>query len=422
MTYKPYFFILFSFLPLLGFAQVHQVNRPIRFWGSPDSKTAWKAFNDLSIDFINTDHPFEANQYLSALKSNVTSSSKRHPIYTPTFEYDKTAPIKNIILMIGDGNGLAHISAGMFAHGNELNMAKLKHIGLVKTQSVDDFTTDSAAGATAYATGQKTNNRAISVSADDVDLQSLPELLKEYQFTNGIITTDRLTGATPAAFYSHVKDRDMVPEIAAALQNSSIDLFIGGGRSDFQNDSNNYIEQLEHAGYTFLPSLRDLSGADAAKVGYFQGEDNVPSVLQERGDYLSEATTGALQFLKKKEQPFFLMIEGAMIDTGGHWNSAETVVEEEIDFDKAVGLAVQFADQNPGTLVLITADHETGGVTLPQGDMKSGKVELNFETEDHTAIMVPLFAYGVHAEEFMGFYENTFVFEKLLELVKKAHH
>ena len=400
-------------------SKVHQAKRPVRFWGSPDSKTAWKAFHDLEIDYINTDHPFEANQYLGGLKSNLTRSANRHPIYKPAFKANSEQPISNIILMIGDGNGLAHITAGMNAHGNELNLAQLKHIGLVKTQSADDFTTDSAAGATAFATGHKTNNRAVSVDLDDKPLRSLPEILKEYQYNNGIITTDRVTGATPAAFYAHVKDRDRVVEIASCLQNSSLDLFIGGGKSDFLNVEQDYIGGLIKTGYSILTSLNELPTSKASKVGFFEGENDVPSIPQGRGDYLSEAASGALQFLKAKKQPFFLMIEGAMIDTGGHWNSAETVVEEEIDFDKAVGIALKFADENPGTLVLITADHETGGVTLPQGNMETGEVELSFQTEDHTAIMVPLFAYGPHAEEFMGVYENTAVFEKIMELVKK---
>lgn len=401
-------------------AKVHQVKKPIRFWGSPDGKTAWKTFHDLGIDYINTDHPFEANQYLNGLKSNVTSSENRHAIYKPTYETSSKVLIKNIILMIGDGNGLAHISAGMFAHGNDLNLAQLKHIGLVKTQSADDFTTDSAAGATAFATGHKTNNRAISVDPQGKQLRSLPEILKEYQYNNGLITTDRMTGATPSAFYAHVRDRDRVADIASELASSSIDLFIGGGRSDFLNENQDYLTSLKSRGVTILNSLTELQHTKASKVGFFEGENDVPSILQGRGDYLSQATTGALQFLSREGQPFFLMIEGAMIDTGGHWNSAATVVEEVIDFDKAVGIAIQFADQHPGTLVLITADHETGGVTIPQGNMESGQVELSFETEDHTAILVPLLAYGSHAEEFMGIYENTFVFQKLMELVKKA--
>lgn len=398
--------------------KVHSVDKPIRFWGSPDSKTAWKAFYDLGIDYINTDHPFEANSYLKGLKSNVTSSSRRHEIYQPEFLSDTSGPLNNIILMIGDGNGLAHISAGMYAHEKELNLLQLKNIGLVKTHSADDFTTDSAAGATAYATGQKANNRAISVAPDGSILKSLPEILKKYHFNNGVVTTDRLTGATPSAFYAHRKDRDMVPEIASDLKNSSLDLFIGGGKSDFLNNTNDFISPLKEKGFTILNSLDQLDQIEAPKVGFFEGENDVPSILQGRGDYLAKATNGALSFLTKKNAPIFLMIEAAMIDTGGHWNSAGTVVEEEIDFDISIGEVLKYADMHPGTLVIITADHETGGVTIPQGNLQIGEVELNFETEDHTAIMVPVFAYGYKSEEFRGVYDNTEIFKKIIQLVE----
>lgn len=168
--------------------KVHAVDRPIRFWGAPDSKTAWKAFADMGIDFINTDMPFEASRYLSSLNGNVVSSQHRHEIYHPQFKVDGAAvPVTQIILMIGDGNGLAQISAGMYAHGNQLNLTQLRHIGLVKTQSADDFTTDSAAGATALATGQKANNRAIGVSPDGKAMANLPEVLEQYSDRKSVV-------------------------------------------------------------------------------------------------------------------------------------------------------------------------------------------------------------------------------------------
>ena len=402
--------------------KVHDVNRPIRFWGAPDSKSAWKAFYDMGIDYINTDHPYLANQYLQSLESNVVSSHRRHQIYQPAYKVDGAkVPIKNIILMIGDGNGLAHISAGMYAHDNQLNLTQLRHIGLIKTQSADDFTTDSAAGATALATGQKANNRAIAYSVDGLPLESLPELLKDYNFSSGVVTTDHVTGASPAAFYAHQKDRNMIGEIAADLSKSSLDLFIGGGKNDFLTYGRNLIVPLENAGFTLLGSLDELGEDNGDRVGYFASNQGLPTVAKGRDGYLQAATAQALTYLTKKQKPFFLMVEGAMIDTGGHLNNAETVVEEEIDFDEAVGQAIRFADNHPGTLVIITADHETGGVTLPQGNLKEGEVELDFDTKDHTAIMVPLFAYGPHANEFMGVYENTAIFEKLMNLVRKYY-
>ncbi|GGF49975.1 hypothetical protein GCM10011339_43180 [Echinicola rosea] len=402
--------------------KAHAVDRSIRFWGAPDSKTAWKAFADMGIDFINTDRPFEASQYLNSLNSNVVSSQHRHEIYHPKFKVDGVAvPVTQIILMIGDGNGLAHISAGMYAHGNQLNLTQLKHIGLVKTQSADDFTTDSAAGATALATGKKANNRAIGFSTEGTALSNLPELLKNYSFTTGIVTTDHVTGATPASFYAHREDRGMVEGIAEDLSKSPLNLFIGGGKNDFLVKGRDLIAPLDAAGFTIVKSLDELDGNNIKKAGYFASNQGLPTVMKGREGFLKSATTRSLAFLSKKAQPFFLMIESAMIDSGGHWNDAKTVVEEEIDFDEAVGEVIAYADDHAGTLVLITADHETGGVTLPQGNVGKEEIELDFDTKDHTGIMVPLFAYGAHADEFIGVYENTEIFEKIMRLVEQYH-
>ncbi|MBD8487329.1 alkaline phosphatase [Echinicola sp. CAU 1574] len=402
--------------------KVHEAGRPIRFWGAPDSKSAWKAFYDLGIDYINTDMPFEANQYLNSLKGNVVTSTFKPEIYYPEFKSDGVdMPIRNIVLMIGDGNGLAHISAGMYTNGNNLNLTQLRHIGLVKTQSADDFTTDSAAGATALATGQKANNRAIGFSTDGKALQNIPEILSAYNFSAGIVTTDNVTGASPAAFYAHQKDRSMIEGIASDLSKSQLDLFIGGGKNDFLTQGRDLISPLEEAGFHLAGSLEEFSTIDKGRIGYFGSNQELPTVEKGRVGFLLKATDQALSFLTKKERPFFLMIEGAKIDTGGHFNDAKTVVEEELDFDDAIGKVLQFADENPGTLVLITADHETGGVTLPQGNLERREVELNFDTHDHTGILVPLFAYGPHANEFTGVYENTVVFKKLMKLIKQYY-
>src|SRR5690606_32284329 len=144
-----------------------------------------------------------------------------HEIYKPKFEVDGAkVPVKNVILMIGDGNGLAQISSALFSNNNELNLTQLRNMGLVKTQAADDFTTDSAAGATAFATGEKANNRALGVDPAGRPLRNLPNLLDELGFSSGIVTTDQLTGATPAAFYAHHPERDDSDEIAAYLPKS----------------------------------------------------------------------------------------------------------------------------------------------------------------------------------------------------------
>lgn len=401
---------------------VHSFQKPVRFWASPDSKSAWRAFHEMGVDFINTDQPGNAMNYLSSLGRNVYTNEIKHPIYQPTFEFDgKENPVKNIIFLIGDGNGLAQISSGLFANGGDLNLAQLKNMGLIKTQASDDFTTDSAAGATAYATGQKTNNRALGIGPEGDTLRNLPDILNEYQFSSGIITTDQLTGATPAAFYAHHSERDDANDIAAWLPNSQLDLFIGGGQKDFTRFGVNRLEELENGGIELLDELKEVGNSSSSRVGYFSAEGSNLSIENGRGDFLKTSAMEALEYLGRKKTPFFLMIESALIDSGGHANSTSTIVTEMLDFDILIGEMIKYADQNSGTLLIITADHETGGVSIPQGNLQSGEVELAFHSDDHTGIMVPVFAYGSHSGDFRGFYENTEVFEKIISIVKKYH-
>ncbi len=397
---------------------VHSFQKPVRFWASPDSKSAWKAFYDMGIDYINTDQPVNAKNYLSTLGRNVYTAETKHSVYQPTFESDGVEmPVKNVIFLIGDGNGLAQISAGLFANGGKLNLAQLKNIGFIKTQAADDFTTDSAAGATAFATGKKTNNRALGVAPDGSLLPSLPEILADYQFSSGIITTDQLTGATPAAFYAHHPERDDSDQIAAYLPNSKLDLFIGGGKRTFEK----LIPELESSGFELVDQLNQIAASRANRVGFFSAESSNPSMEKGRGDFLSQSAMEATAFLKTKNQPFFLMIESAMIDSGGHSNSTSTIVTEMLDFDRLIGEMMRFADENPGTLLIITADHETGGVSIPQGNLDSGEVELAYHSDDHTGIIVPIFAYGPHSDDFRGIYENSEVFDRIIDLVLKYH-
>lgn len=394
-------------------ALVHGYNKPVRFWASPDSKSAWKAFYEMGEDYINTDHPIQAAEYLSKLNENIYQNTSFHTIYQPTFESDGVqVPIENIILLIGDGNGLAQLSAGLFSHKNELNLTQLKNIGLIKTQAADDFTTDSAAGATAFATGSKTNNRAIGVDPSGKTLSNLPELLSSDGFKSGIITTDQLTGATPAAFYAHHSERDDSDQIASFLSKSALDLVIGGGAKVFQSEKENLI----NAGFTLIEGLDKIEGD---RLGYFVSDGSLAKKLEGRGDFLLESTRFALEFFQRKGNPFFLMIESAFIDSGGHSNSTSTIVSEMLDFDELIGEVIQFADKNPGTLVLITADHETGGVSIPQGDVSSNTVELGFHSDDHTGILVPIFAYGPYSDRFRGVYENTELFHKIWDLEKR---
>lgn len=388
----------------------HKLNKPFRFWGAPDSKSAWKAFVDLNVDFINTDNPFEAIKYTKSLSQRISYNKQVSKVYTPNFKNDRTnMKVKNIILLIGDGNGLSQISAATLANGGELTLTQLKSIGFLKTQSADDFTTDSAAGGTALATGVKTYNRAIGVGPGGHPVKNISEVLAKKGFKTACITTDEITGATPASFYAHQKDRSHTGKIAADLAKSDLTLFIGGGAKHFSE-----IQQLP---FTIKPSINEIN-PDDERVGVFIAEGSPPGIKEGRGDVLAKATGKSLEFLKNKKTPFFLMVEGAQIDTYGHFNDTEGIIAEGIDFDKAVTEAIKFSDANKNTLVIVTADHETSGFAIPQGNIDNKVIEGDFTTHDHTGTMVPIFAYGPQSDKFQGVYENNELFGKILEILK----
>lgn len=390
-------------------AKAHALHKPFRFWATPDSKSAWKAFVDMGVDFINTDMPNACVSYVTTLKERVVQNSVFSEVYRPTFVSDQQPKKpKNVILLIGDGNGLTQISSATLANGGELSLTQLKSIGFIKTQSADDFTTDSAAAGTAIATGQKTNNRAIGTDKNGVALPSITEILSTNNFSTGVITTDGIAGATPSSFYAHRTDRGMVDGIAADLNKNTLQLFIG--------QKEDAVKGIEDVGFKMISNIGAIGKSTHNKVGaWLDYGKNIP--LKEHVEKLATATTNGIAFLNAKQKPFFLMVEGAKIDSYGHENNISGVIAESISFDKAITQALQFADADKNTLVIITADHETGGLTIPQGNLEKHEIEADFTTHDHTAMMVPIFAYGPMSQEFQGVYENNEVFYKIMNVL-----
>lgn len=386
--------------------QIHTKGKKVRFWATPDSKTAWYTLSKLGIDFINTDEPFECNAYLKTLSERIVSRVEKDEaaFEMPAAKFQQPA----VILMVGDGTGLAQISAGILSQKAPLNLARIKSIGLIKTEAADDFTTDSAAGGTALATGKKTNNRYIGLDAKGKELQTIFDAAEAANYSTGIVTTDGITGATPSAFYAHVADRDSSKKIGEYLTNSQMDIFIAGGGKAFKSTK---WENRE-----IVKNFSEIGTVGGKNVGFFAADGGLPYITEGRGDYLSNATLEALNFLEKKNKPFTLLIENGNIDGAGHANKAEALAAEVRDFDKAIGLAMQYVDSHPEALLIITADHETGGVTLPHGS--ENEMEIQFHSDDHSGILVPLFAYGKGAEKLQGIYENTEVYERMLECIK----
>lgn len=330
----------------------------------------------------------------------------------------KKAP-KNIILLIGDGMGLSQVSAAQFYKEGASNFEEFPVIGLIKTSASDKLITDSAAGATAFACGIKTYNGAIGVNADTISMPTILEDLSKRGYSSGVISTSSITHATPASFYAHVDARGKAEKIASYLPKSEVDFFAGGGLQYFnkRKDSINLFEELKNQGFDIdTTGLNPLS--PEKKQAYLLAQNGMPKMLDGRGDFLPDATQLALQSLSANEAGFFLMVEGSQIDWGGHANEADYVVTELLDFEKTMGVALDFAKSNDETLIIVTADHETGGYTLASDDNNYNKIKDTFSTDGHSATMVPVFSYGPGSEEFGGIYENTEIYHKIMELLK----
>ena len=329
---------------------------------------------------------------------------------------EKPTSAKNVILLIGDGMGVSQIYAGMTANKGHLNLERFHHIGFSKTYSADDFITDSGAGGTALSSGYKTFNHAIGVDTDSIAHQTILEIADKYGKATGLVATSEITHATPASFIAHVPDRNDYETIATYFLETDIDVFIGGGYKYFANRSDgiNLITDLENKNYQICTSLDQLQGVNSGKLAGLIYDDKPPRVTKGRGDMLLTATQKAIEILDQSENGFFLMIEGSQIDWGAHKNNTDYVVEEMVDFDKVIGFVLDYAAKNGNTLVIVTADHETGGMAIVKGDLATGEVGAKFSTLGHTGVMVPVFAEGPGEEMFGGIYENTAIFDKMM--------
>jgi len=341
------------------------------------------------------------------------------------FSYSKSEKIsdnqakkaKNVILLIGDGMGVTQIYAAMTVSDKPLNFERFKHIGFHKTYSASDYVTDSGAGGTALSTGTKTKNHYISVDSEQKPLKTILEYAEENSLSTGLVSTSAINHATPAAFIAHDTSRYNYENIARDFLDVDIDLFIGGGKKFFteREDSLNLIDSLKKNQYHVIDGIENLDTETEGKFAVFTAEKHNPTMNDGRGDMLPVSTEKAIKVLNKNKNGFFLMVEGSQIDWGGHDNDIDYVVSETLDFDNAIAKALEFAIEDGETLVIVTADHETGGLTIVDGDLKTKAMETKFTTDNHSAVMVPVFAFGPGAEDFMGIYENTDVFEKMMK-------
>ena len=318
---------------------------------------------------------------------------------------------KNIILAIGDGVGPNQITLSRIAIGGldfRLFIDQMPYHGTSLTHSYDNAYTDSAAAATAWSTGFKTKTRYLSLNPDKKILETVVELLNKKGYASGIVATSSVTHATPAALYAHIDNRYEYKEIANQLINSSIHIALGGGKKFFDL---NKINDTHHV-LTSKESLQLNFDYSKKLIGLFD-DDGIERSNEKPTQ--RQMTNFALKHLNKQCNGFFLMTEGSQIDWAGHDNDANKMIEEFRDFDLTIKDLIKFVNKNNDTLLIITSDHETGGLQILKQD--NDNVIIQWGTGRHTSTPVGVHAYGPGAELFQGLMDNTDIHYKMLEAI-----
>jgi len=336
---------------------------------------------------------------------------------------------KNIIILIGDGMGINYVGASLLQDPNS-PFKEFKTIGLSITCSADKLITDSAAGATAIATGYLTNNKYISVDTLGTPLYTLFEHAEKLGLSTGIVVTASVSHATPGAFVGHSISRYDQTLIASQMVDQDVDVVVGGGLKYFlpkrlsgeREDDISLTDKLINNGYSFIKTYSELQTLpDSVKQFYALFEmDGLPE--SSKRDYtLGNLTRKALDHLKNDKDGFVLMIEGSQIDWAGHDHKSKELMDELKDFSTAVTEALNFAKADSNTLVLITSDHETGGMSVTNGKKDASELELSYSTGGHTPSPVGIFAFGPGEEHFKGIMNINDIGPKLFNLLDPTY-
>ncbi|MBR5630557.1 MAG: alkaline phosphatase [Bacteroidales bacterium] len=322
----------------------------------------------------------------------------------------------NVIYMIGDGMALPQVYAAMLASHEKMTFSQFPYIGVVDTHSASNDITDSAAAGTALASDHKTNNAMLGVNPDSIPVKTVLEVMAEQGKETGIVVSSYVTHATPAAFYAKVPHRKQYEEIAVQMaENPYLNLIIGGGMKYFnqRKDSLDLVARMENElGWKVYDTLDNID-ITCKKYAVMANDNHMPPAA-ERGDFLPRAVKTALKTLDSAENGFFLMVEGSQIDFACHGNDSTWMMDEMLDFDYAIKVALDYAKEKGNTLVVVTADHETGGLTLPDPQGKYTNVVFDYSTGSHTCLPVLVYAYGPGAEQFTGWMQNTELKGKIL--------
>lgn len=328
---------------------------------------------------------------------------------------------KNVIIIIGDGMGTAQVYASIVAQKGNSNFLRFPFSGFSRTYSHNRYTTDSGAGGTAITCGRKTDNYHISMLPDGTPIPSFLSLLHDMGLATGFVVTSSVLDATPASTYAHVPYRKMYDTISLQMAQCNYDVMIGGGVHNFRpenrKDGLNPIDTLLKKGYEIAYSLEDMKKSKAKKLVTFFCENYYGPIAPGRDPILAEGTKKALEIVSKNPNGFALMIEGSQIDWACHNNDADYMRAELADFETMLRIVLDFAEKDGNTLVVVTADHETGGLVLTSGDIDKGKNECKYTTDGHSGVMVPVFSFGPGAEKFSGVQNNIDLLPKVFNIM-----
>ena len=330
---------------------------------------------------------------------------------------DEAAVPTNVIFIVGDGMGVPQVySSVVAAKGNNSAFLRFPYTGFSRTYSRNKYRTDSAAGGTALMTGHKVDNHHVNWGPDSVRYSTLFDDAKAQGMSTGFVVTSSVLDATPAATYGHVPSRKMFDTLSLQMAQCHHSVMIGGGRKYFlpenRKDGLAPLDTLAKRGYTVVNTLDSMTRFSGEKLVALLYEGD-PLTAPARGDVLTQSAKKALAMLSRNSKGFALMIEGSQIDWACHNNDSAYLRAEMADFEQMLNAVLDFAERDGHTLVVVTADHETGGVTLPSGDIEKGENEVKFLWGNHTGCMVPVFAVGPGAHYFSGIQENVDIPEKI---------
>ena len=324
-------------------------------------------------------------------------------------------PIRNVILMIGDGYGISHRTLARIASGGPnaklVTEQGLWEVGLANTHSLDSLATDSAAAGTQLATGYWTNNYMVGMLPDGTEVPTIAELAKELGKGTGLVVMSKLTHATPASFGAHAYDRNDELDIALDLFNNKFDVLLGGGRDQFipksakgqRTDGRDLLKEFEAAGYVVVKNVTGMKNTNykGDKIFGPLAAGHLGKAMN-RTYKIKDLVDHAITRLDRYENGFFLMIEGSAIDWGGHDNDGYRVITESLDFEDTVEYVLNYAMKRDDTLVIVTADHESGGLTIVGGSASGTSAEVAWVHGDHTGTPVGVYSYGPNSYLFGG--------------------